>query len=102
MDANNQYGWAMIQKLLTYGFLWKKAEDLTPEKIDELVKKDTSKKGSFLEADVEYPKELHENLYELPFLADRMKIGRKEKLVSLPLGDKKGSTDQKTESSIKA
>ena len=90
----------MIQKLLTYGFLWKKAEDLTPEKIDELVKKDT--KGSFLEADVEYPKELHENLNELPFLAERMKIGRKEKLVSLPLGDKKGSTDQKTESSIKA
>ena len=100
MDANNQYGWAMIQKLRTYGFLWKKAEDLTPEKIDELVKKDT--KRSFLEADVEYPKELHENLNELPFLADRMKIGRKEKLVSLPLGDKKGSTDQKTESSIKA
>ena len=34
MDANNQYGWAMIQKLPTHGFLWKKAEDFTPEKIE--------------------------------------------------------------------
>ena len=34
VDANNQYGWAMIQKLPTHGFLWKKGEDFTPEKID--------------------------------------------------------------------
>ena len=40
VDANNQYGWAMIQKLPTHGFLWKKAEDFTPERIDKLVKKD--------------------------------------------------------------
>ena len=30
-----------------------------------------------LEDDVEYPKELHENLNKLPFLAERVKIGRK-------------------------
>ena len=30
----------MIQKLLTHGFLWKRAEDFTPEVIDELVRKD--------------------------------------------------------------
>ena len=47
------------------GFLWKKAEDFTPEKIDELVKKD--KRGYLLEVDVKYPKELHENQNELPF-----------------------------------
>ena len=40
LDASNQYGWAMTQKLPTRGFLWKKAEDFTPGKIDELVKKD--------------------------------------------------------------
>ena len=79
LDTNNLYGWAMIQKLPTHGFLWEKAEDFTPEKIDKLVKKD--KKGYILEVDVEYPKELHKNHNELPFLAERMKIGKVEKLV---------------------
>ena len=40
VDANNQYGWAMIQKLPTHGFLWKKVEDIIPEKIDNLVQND--------------------------------------------------------------
>ena len=77
----------MIQKLPTHGFLWKEAENFTPEKIDELVKKD--KRGYLLEIDVEYPKELHEKHNELLFLAERMKIGREEKLVP-NLRDKKG------------
>ena len=38
---------------------------------------------------MEYPKELHENHNELPFLAERMKIGKVEKLVP-NLNDKKG------------
>ena len=63
------------------------AEDFTIEKIDKLVKKD--KRRYLLEVDVEYPKELHENHNELPFLAERMKIGREEKLVP-NLKDKKG------------
>ena len=63
------------------------AEDFTTEKIDKLVKKD--KRRYLLEVDVEYPKELHENHNELPFLAERMKIGREEKLVP-NLKDKKG------------
>ena len=58
----------MVQKLPTNGFLWKKGEDFTPEKIDELVKK--GMKGYLLEVDLEYPKELHENHNELPFLAE--------------------------------
>ena len=87
LDANNLYGWAMVQNLPTHGFLWKEVEDFTPEKIDELVKKD--KRGYLLEVDVEYSKELHENHNELPFLTERMKIGRVEKLVP-NLKDKKG------------
>ena len=87
LDANNLYGWAMVQNLPTHGFKWKKAGDFTPEKIDELVKKD--KKGYLLEVDVKYPKELHENHNELPFLTERMKIGRVEKLVP-NLKNKKG------------
>ena len=31
----------MINNLSTHGFKWKKADDFTPEKIDELVKKDS-------------------------------------------------------------
>ena len=77
LDANNLCGWAMVQNLPTYRFLWKKAEEFTLKKIDELVKKDN--RGYLLKVDVEYLKELHENHNELPFLAERMKIGREEK-----------------------
>ena len=80
LDANNLYGWGMIQKLPTHGFKWvKKVEEFTPEKIAKLVKKD--KKGYILEVDVDYPKELHKSHNELPFLAERMKIRKVEKLV---------------------
>ena len=79
LDANNLYGWAMVQKIPTHGFLWKEAENFTLVKIDEFVKKD--KRAYLLEVDVEYPKELHENHNELPFLTERMKIGKGEKLV---------------------
>ena len=76
-----------VNNLAAHGFKWKNGEDFTPEKIDELVKKD--KRGYLLEVDVKYPKELHENHNELPFLTERMKIGRVEKLVP-NLKDKKG------------
>ena len=69
LDAYYLYGWAMVQNLPTHEFKWKDAEDFTPEKIDKLVKKD--KRGYILKDDVEYPKELHENHNELPFLTER-------------------------------
>ena len=77
----------MINNLPTHGFKWKKGEDFTTEKIDELVKKD--KTGYLLEVDLEYPRELHENHNELPFLVEKMKIGWEGKLVP-NLKDKKG------------
>ena len=46
-------------------------------------------RGYILEVDVKYPKELHKNHNELPFLVGKMEIGREEKLV-LNLKDKKG------------
>ena len=79
LDANHLSGWAMVQNLPTHEFKWENGEDFTPEKIDELVKKD--KKEYLLEVDVKYPKELHENHNELPFLKERIKIGMVEKLV---------------------
>ena len=80
LDANNLYGWAMVQKLPTHGFRWiSKVEDFTPDRIAKLVKKD--KRGYILEVDVDYPKELHKKHNELPFLPEKMKIGKVEKLV---------------------
>ena len=91
----------MVQNLPTHRFSLKDADDFTPEKIDKLVKR--CKRRYLLEVDVEYPKELHENYNELPFLAERMKIGRLEKLVP-DLKDKKGihGTHQSTGARIKA
>ena len=65
----------------------RREKTLPLKKIDILAKKD--RKGYLLEVDVEYPKELHENYNELPFLTERMKIGRVEKVVPNPK-DKKG------------
>ena len=79
LDANNLRRWAMVQNLPTHRFKWKNGEDFTPEKVDKLVKKDRMR--YLLEVDVEYPKVLHENHNELPFLVEKMKIGREEKLV---------------------
>ena len=47
----------------------RKAEDFTPEKIDELVKK--GEKGYLLEVDKRYSKQLRESHNELPFLTER-------------------------------
>ena len=69
----------MIQKLPMFWFAWEKAYGFTPEKIDELVKKD--QKEYILEVDVDYPKKLHKNHSELPFLAERMEMGKARKVV---------------------
>ena len=74
LDANNLYGWAMNQPLPTGGFKW--VNDVTP---DEIVKLEN--KGYLLEVDVKYPKELHDWHNELPFMCEKMKINRVEKLV---------------------
>ena len=52
-----------------------------------------SDEGYFLEADVQYPDKLHELLNDLPFLPERMKVEKVEKLV--------GSLLDKTENVIK-
>ena len=74
----------MIQKLPTHGLVWKQVNDFSHEK--EIVKKD--KKGYIVEVDVDYPKELQKKQNELPFIAEKTKIGKVEKLVP-HLKDKK-------------
>ena len=78
LNANNVHGWAMLEP--QPGFEW--LEDLS--KIDEdFIKKydKDSDKGYILEVDVEYPKNLHDLHSDLPFLPERMKIVKCNKLL---------------------
>ena len=80
LDANNLYGWEMSEPQPVNGFEW--LEDLS--KIDEDLIKNYNKdsdKGYILEADVEYPKNLHYLHGDLPFLPERTKIDKCNKLL---------------------
>ena len=80
-DVNNLYGWPMSQKFLENNFEWindtsEFNEDFTKNSNEE------SNEIYFLEVDVLYSEkscDLHNNL---PFLPERMKIGKAEKLVT--------------------
>ena len=80
LDVNNLFGWAMSQKRLVNGFEW--VEELSQLKEDFIKNYDeNSNKGFFLEVDAEYPKILHNLHRDLPFLPERKKIGKCDKLV---------------------
>ena len=87
LDANNLYGWAMSQKLHVSGFKWKKYLSKFTEEFIKNYEED-SDKGYILELDVKYPKNLHGLHEDLPFLTERMKIGKCKKL-ACNLYDKK-------------
>ena len=76
LDANNLYGWGMSPKLAVNGF--KQIKKLL--KFNERIKNydENSNKGYILEIDFEYPKNIHG---DLPFLAERKKIKKCNKLV---------------------
>ena len=75
LDANNLYRWAMSQLLPTGGFRWISIE---PNEISKLARCD---KDYLLEVDVSYPSDSHYQHNDFPFMCERMKIGRAEKLV---------------------
>ena len=80
LDANNLYGWTMSETLPVNGFKGVKKFS----KFDERFIKnydENSDKGYFLEVDVEYPKNLFSVHSNLPFLPERKKIGKCNKLV---------------------
>ena len=79
LDANNLYGWAISEKLPVNGFKWIDNNEIN----EEFIKKynENNNKGYILEVDVKYPKRLHELHSDLPFLSERMKIDKCNKLV---------------------
>ena len=80
LDANNLYGAAMSKKLPIKGFKW--LDNI--ERIDEEFIKEYNEinyKGYVIEADVDYPQELHDLHSDMPFLSERMVINKTKKLV---------------------
>ena len=89
LDANNLYGWAMSQKLPVNGFKWVKQKKLSKFNEDFIKKcNEDCNKGYSLEVDVEYPKTLFNSHKDLPFLPERKKVEKVEKLIC-SIGEKK-------------
>ena len=82
LDANNLYGWAMSKKLPVNGFRWLDSYEIN-EINEEFIKNynENDNKGYIMEVDVRYPESLHELQSDLPFLPERMKIDKCNKLV---------------------
>ena len=80
LDANSFYGWAMSQKVPVKDFKWVR----NVPKIDEDFIKNYDEDGDvgfFPNLDIEYFNELHDFHSDLPFLPERMKIKKCNKLV---------------------
>ena len=77
--ANNLNGFPMCKKLPVSDFKW--VDDLSIF-TEEFIKNydENSDKGYILEVDVEYPKDFHKLHSDLPFLPERMKINKCDKL----------------------
>ena len=82
LDANNLHGWAMSQKLPVKDFKWVNKKKLSKFNEDFIKKYDEDcNKGYFLEADFDYPTELFNFDKDLPFLPERKKVEKVEKLI---------------------
>ena len=81
LDANNLYGWAMSQKLLANGSKWVKNLSKFNEDFIKNYDEKNSNTRYFLEIDLEYPKMLFNNHKDLPFLLERKKAEKLEKLI---------------------
>ena len=80
LDANNLYGWAMSKTLPVKYFKWSDNLSMFTE---EFIKNydENGDKGYIFEVDVEYSKKLRSVHSDLPFLPERMKINKCEKVV---------------------
>ena len=80
LDAKNLYGWEMSQKLPVYSFKWITNMSIFDEEFIKNYDGD-SDKGCIFEVIIYYPKDLHDLHNHLPFLPERMKINKCNKLL---------------------
>ena len=82
LDANNLYGWAMSRKFPINGFKWVEKSKLSRFN-ERFIKNynESSDIGYFLQVDVNYPKKLFNLHKNLPFLLERKKVNKCEKLI---------------------
>ena len=71
-DANNLYGWAMLQSLPVGGFKWVETTTLFPIKKNQ---------GHIYEVDLEYPEDLHNFHNDFPLAPDKMTHENQTKLI---------------------
>ena len=88
LDSNNLYGVVMSEKLPANGFKWVNDISGINKKFIKSYDEKNSDKGYILEVDVDYPSKLHKLHSDMPFLPERMKIDKTQKLVC-NLHDKK-------------
>ena len=69
LDANNLYGWAMVQHLPTDSFKWSSAniEDILKHPLEDQT-------GYICEVDLEYPDELHEKHNDYPLAPEKLEV----------------------------
>ena len=80
LDANNLYRWEMSQPLPVSGFKWVKNKSKFTN--DFVFNYDVhSDVGYFLEATIRYPKKLHGKHKDLPFLPQKEKVNKCQKLI---------------------
>ena len=78
IDANDLYGWAMSQKLLTHGFKW---VDYDKNEVLSLLEKRDTNKGYIFEVNLEYPKKLWKSHNDYPLAPEKIKVDNVEKLI---------------------
>ena len=80
-DVNNLYGYAVLEKLPVNNFEW---IEYTSQFNEDLIKNynEESDEGYFIEVDVRYTEILHELHNNLPFLPERTKIEKVEKVLA--------------------
>ena len=79
-DINNLYGWTMSQDLPVGGFKWIK----NIHRMDENFIKTYDENGDigfYFDVDAECPKNLNNLHRDLPFLSERMKVNKCNKLI---------------------
>ena len=74
LDADNLYGWAMSQYLLTGNFKWMSNKGI--KQINQGKYKKDGKKGLILEVDLEYNKNLHKLHNDYPVGPEKVKVSK--------------------------